>query len=485
VNAVVSRPLKNKDIFSWPLAALVVVIILALSTSSVVTLVALIACTLGAFLGPLRAVQAMMVATLIAYGNPAIIKAAPMGGVILRLVLLALVMRIVPTVRASDLRVLWPVWFFALLAALTSALNSPALPISLMKIAEFTLAVSAVLIAYNHLSASQLAAAQTWFVTVGITVIGLSALTLAKPALGAGGNGGLQGILNQPQALGIFMAPFAAWSIAGVLLMRRKASRFELWLALGTLVLIALTRARTAAVATAFGVLVVLFARAMSRRTALQARVGRPIALIAVALAAVMILAATNGKIAEFATEFAFKGTQHENRNIGEAFYESRGGGVVSQWQNFLNQPLIGNGFGVYPDGRFPSGVVEFWGIPISAPIEKGFLPTAELEEGGIMGASALALLILWLAGRAWRNTDLRWRAMFLACLGMNFGECVFLSPGGIGMFDWLLLALAMNAYRAAPSEPGLPRGLPAPAVAQGEPEVPAAVAGASALFIP
>ena len=37
---------------------------------------------------------------------------------------------------------------------------------------------------------------------------------------------------------------------------------------------------------------------------------------------------------------------------------------------------------------------------------------------------------------------------MFVACLAINAGECVFMLPGGIGMFDWLLLSLAMFSYR-------------------------------------
>ena len=41
---------------------------------------------------------------------------------------------------------------------------------------------------------------------------------------------------------------------------------------------------------------------------------------------------------------------------------------------------------------------------------------------------------------------------MFVACLAINAGECVFLSPGGIGMFDWLLLSLAMFSYRTNPA---------------------------------
>jgi hypothetical protein len=348
------------------------------------------------------------------------------------------------------------VWVFALISALTSAANSPVVEISMMKIAEFTFAATAILISFNHLTPRQLAKLQTWFMTVGTTVIVLSGLTLLKPGLGIGGNGGLQGILNQPQALGIFVAPFAAWSLAGTLLMRQKASRLEIFVALGTLVLIVLTKARTAAVATVFAMAVVIITRVIGGRLATQAKLGQPILLIALGVVAVLGVGLASGKLSEAVTDFAFKGTQKENRDLGAAFYDSRGGGVLSQWQHFQEQPILGNGFGVYPDGRFPSGVVRFWGIPISAPIEKGFLPTAILEEGGLLGAFGLTFLILWLGRRAWRNSDLRWRAMFVACLGMNFGECVFLSPGGIGMFDWLLLGLALSSYRVVPASSSL-----------------------------
>jgi hypothetical protein len=435
-------------LISWRIALAMVVMIAAMAVAPGVTTAALVACAVMALMGPLRALQALMVATLIVYSNPAVVKAPAMGGVLLRLVLILVVLRTVPTMRGADVRLVWPVWLLAIVATVTSIATSPVLPISLMKIAEFTLAATAVLISYNHLAARELVKLQTWFMTVGITVIGLSALTLLKGGLGIGGNGGLQGVLNQPQALGIFMAPFAAWSIAGVLLMRRKASRLEMWVALGTVILIVLTKARTAAVATVFSVTVVMLARLVSRRVSGHANIGRPVLIFAALAVAVTAIGLSTGKFTEFVTDFAFKGTQKENRDLGAAFYDSRGGGVLAEWNNFLRQPILGNGFGVYPDGKFPSGVVMFAGIPISAPIEKGFLPTAILEEGGLTGATTLTLLIVWLSRRAWRNWDWRWRAMFVACLGMNFGECVFLSPGGIGMFDWLLLGLAMASYR-------------------------------------
>jgi hypothetical protein len=436
---------------SWRLAALVAVGFGLLAVSPVASIIALGACVLAALVGPAYALQALTMATLIAYSNPHIVKSAPSSAVLVRLVLLTVIVRVLFMLRGSHLRLLWPIWLFGVISALTSFLKSPALAISIMKIVTFTLASSAVLIAFLRLPAECLVQVQRWFLTVGFTVIGLSALTLAKPGLGIGGNGGLQGIMNQPQALGIFIAPFAAWSISGVLFMRHRASRLELWVAIGTVVLIILTRARTAAFATAFAVLVVTLSRAVSRRRAQQASLFRPILVISLATLAVAIAALATGKVGSFVTEFAFKGTQQENRNLSNAFQESRGAGVLAQWHHFEDSPVIGSGFGVYPDGRFPSGVVEFAGIPISAPIEKGFLPTAILEEGGLIGAASLALVILWLARWAWRSSDLRWRAMFVACLGINVGESVFLSPGGIGILDWLLMGVALMAYRAQP----------------------------------
>ena len=454
---------------SWPVAVLIVLGTAMLAVSPVVATTALIACALAALVGPAWALQALTLATLIAYANPAIIKSGPMTSVLLRIVLLVVILRFVPTMRRSDLRLVWPIWLFGLLSALTSTVQSPVLSISIMKVLTFTLASSSVLIALGHLSAERLQRMQTWFLTVGLTIIFMSALTLLKPGLGTGLDGGLQGVLGQPQALGIFIAPFAAWSVAGVLLMRRRASRLELCVAIGTVVLVLLTRARTAAFATIFAVGVVVLTRMLARRRVQQASLGRPLLVMSIVAVVVTGLALATGEVSRFVTHFAYKGTEKETHNLGSAFYESRGGGVLAEWRHFQDSPLLGNGFGVYPDGKFPSGVVEFAGIPISAPVEKGFLPTAILEEGGIVGAGSLAFLIVWLGRYAWRSNDLRWRAMFIGCLAINIGECVLLSPGGIGILDWLLMGIALTAWRAQlHTAPRLPNRAPQPSLPGG-----------------
>jgi O-antigen ligase len=432
--------------FNWLLAVLTAVVVALLTTSPVVVTIVMSGCIALALLGPARAVQALTIGTLITYANPAIIKMGPADGILLRVVLIAAVVRVLPTMKGSDVRLVWPVWLFGIVLAITSAIVSPAVGVSLMKDITFTLAASVVLVAVNGTPPAQLQKLQTWLITVCLTVIALSALTLAKPPLGAGLNGGLQGLLGQPQALGIFIAPFAAWSAAGVLLMRSRTSWIEVLIAVATVVLVFLTRARTAALATGLAIALVLLTRFLARRSGPQAKLGRPLLLLALVGVGVTTYAFATGKLNTVLLDFVYKDQRHGN--LGDAFLDTRGG-VFGQWQNFLTSPAIGHGFGVYADGSFPSGVVEVYGIPISAPIEKGFLPTAILEEGGVLGALLLLLLIAWLTMYAWRNTDLRWRAMFFACLCVNFGECVFLAPGGIGMIDWICLAVALSGYRS------------------------------------
>ncbi len=440
------------ELVSWRLAVAFTIGVAALAASPAVGTVVLGGCIAAALIGPVQAIQALMVATLVAYGNPLIIKPAPLEGVLLRLVLLAAIVRLVPTMRGSDLRLVWPVWLFAIAEAFSSIQDSPAVLISLMKVAELFCGVTTVLIAYNHVRPTQLAKLHRWLITLGLTVIGLSGLTLLRPGIALGGDGGLQGLLNQPQALGIFMAPFAAWAVTGVLLMRQRASRLELWIALLIGALIVLSKARTAGFGAGAGVMIVMLIRVAGRRRHGQARLGKPIVVTTLACGVLAVLAATTGQVSKIFTDYAYKGSAGKAQSLDQAFYASRGGGAVGEWDDFLQKPLLGNGFGVYPDGQFPAGVTYFDGIPISAPIEKGFLPTAILQEGGALGGGLLTLVIALLTRRAWRNTDLRWRAMFVACLAINAGECVFMSPGGIGMFDWLLLSLAMFSYRTNPA---------------------------------
>ena len=107
---------------------------------------------------------------------------------------------------------------------------------------------------------------------------------------------------------------------------------------------------------------------------------------------------------------------------------------------NFYESPLVGIGFGVPSDfGRFGS-VETVGGIPLSASIEKGFMPTAMLEEVGIIG-TGLVLIFLGLISFPivqWGGIAINW--MYWTALLMNGGAAVFFSVGGLGIIMWIVV---------------------------------------------
>jgi len=436
---------------SWPLAAAFVIGAAALTVSPGVVTAELALCVAWALVGPRQAIQALAVSVLITYANPALVTFGTSSGALARLVLIAAALRVLPTMRQTDLSLLWPVWLFSLTAALVSWISSPALAISVMKIITFTLATTTILVAFGRLTPRRLEQLQTWISTLVLVVVGLSLLTLIRPSVAFHRtHTGLQGVLGHPQALAVVLAPAAAWLLSSLTLMKGRLGVWTL-IVVGTVcIAMLMTEARTAAVAATAGLaLAALRALRGTRRDIGTASFGRLMAFAAVGLVAIAIAGLTTDKVSEATSRYLFKRSGAED--ISGAFYKSRGGGILSQWQNFLNAPLTGHGFGVYANGKFPAGVTEFAGIPISAPVEKGFVPTAVLEETGVFGGLAFLFVIVRLARVTWRGGDPRLLALFGACAAVNAGEAVILAPGGIGMFLWILIGLAIAASRIKP----------------------------------
>jgi hypothetical protein len=147
---------------------------------------------------------------------------------------------------------------------------------------------------------------------------------------------------------------------------------------------------------------------------------------------------------------FWLKGNQE---TVEKAFYHSRGGGIAFQWRRFLEQPLTGHGFGIDVAHGNEKRPGTFLGIPISASTEKGFLPTAFLEEVGLLGALFFAPFLFALLKGASYQSDIGLIAMFFACLFVNIGEAVFFSPGQIGGFFWVIIGL--STARKCDERPG------------------------------
>ena len=211
-----------------------------------------------------------------------------------------------------------------------------------------------------------------------------------------------------------------------------------------------LTRSRTAAIATALGfVAAVLGGRSMGTTRQSSREVARAAGLMLILAAAMFGLQFAGGHVSSSVSGFLLKnGGEH----LGEAFAASRGYGIRTQWHNFMTAPLIGHGFGVFADGHFDAGVRTVAGIPISAPVEKGFLPSAVLEETGLLGGALFAYLTYVLAHSVWRRTSRPMVAILFTSLFVNFGEAILLSPGGMGLHVWLLIGLAAQSAASSPA---------------------------------
>jgi hypothetical protein len=269
----------------------------------------------------------------------------------------------------------------------------------------------------------------------------LSLPTLFISSIGYARNGtGFQGILNHPQAFALFLVPIATYLAADLLL---KKNRGTVWLwPIGAVVAYMLyaSHARTAMVTLILSLgsaLIVAFMSSRKERLDL-APVGS-LVKIGVFVLVLVSLTLLSPAFSESMSKFWLKGSK-KTATVDKAFSESRGKGIEYFWNRFLQKPLTGQGFGVEEGMLTDKHVTTFLGIPVSATVEKGFLPAAFLEEVGIVGVLFFLPFILALLYGATQTLDVRLMAMFFSCLFVNIGEAVFFSPGQIGGYLWLII---------------------------------------------
>jgi hypothetical protein len=130
-------------------------------------------------------------------------------------------------------------------------------------------------------------------------------------------------------------------------------------------------------------------------------------------------------------------------RSIGEAYEMSRGWKIDEMWPNIEMNPWQGIGFGI---ATIPELMVvkrdPVFDLAVSAPVEKGVLPVAVLEE---LGAIGFVLFIVWffIVLKRCARRGMAALAVFLVALLSNMGEAILFSAGGMGMLAMLLIAWA------------------------------------------
>lgn len=405
-----------------------------------------------------RALQALSLSFLITYLNSVLFPAVE-GGNALRWVVFG----------AATASIFFESWrrhaplspagryllLFGFVAAFLNFMVSPSMIISLFKIASFIVGVSAILLA-SRLARQDPIYWQSWFFTLLLTVLVLSVPTLAVASIGRAKSGlGFQGILDHPQSFGSFICMPLAWLTASALLREHRFSLMTLTVLLGW-AFVVLSQARTSLLAVILGLVFTLAVMAGSCPRALSQTLRQmfrdrrtTIGLLVLCTGLLVTLILRWSSVQQSFTDYLSKG--REDKTLSEGFQRSRGALIELSIENFKKSPLMGIGFGMPSE---PPAVAQSSDFVFSAPVEKGFLPSATLEENGVIGTLVLLFFLASLTRAVVSGGYLPAIWMFFTCLSLNLGEMIFFSVGGLGYYLWLLIGLSLCLKR--PSAPPL-----------------------------
>jgi hypothetical protein len=365
------------------------------------------------------------------------------------------------------------VWLTAglcVLLMLHSFLLSTAPDISALKAIAFSLTLMTLIVGWSSLDVfnEDLAKRQIAGILILIAVMSI-------PLVGSGmgymrNSRGFQGVLVHPQNFGPAMAFLATWLFARWL--TGSISPILAWTVFPlSFVWIYLSQARVGMVSFLVGAFVAIasgplismlnqwrsFATTRKRRVALIGLVG------------ILAMAIAGRSISSKVKNFIGKGS--EVSSLESTFEASRGFLIDRMKVNISQRPFTGIGLGVPSiPGINDEYIVRdpFFGIVLMAPVEKGVLPYAMVEEFG------WPLAILWLAWfvavqlMACRAGVVN-SAVCASALISNVGEAAFFAPGGSGMLPLtlaLMCATAPAASLATSRSIVVPPTVPAGAVA-------------------
>jgi len=352
---------------------------------------------------------------------------------------------------ASAVRVLWngvfgqmgmpkvlvSVIVFAVPAFVSSAFYSAFPAVSLLKLVSFLLGVVTVLTAFyqiRHLESYWL----SWLYTLALFILSASIAALGS-GMGYEKSTGFQGILVHPQTFGPILAPVASL-FTGLYLFQSKRSPFVIsgmvlsWIGM----FMSLSRTSVLAVLLGFAIvsMVAIFIKSSKWGPTVTDGIFRPEVIIAGLLMLALLIPQLES-VEQGINEFIFK--YDEASSLAGSFAESRGGRTTASMDNFYESPILGIGFGAPSNPKGFEPEYGPTGIPISATVEKGFMPTAVLEETGIVGAILLSIFLIMLIGPVVRNGTPTLLWMMLSGLFVNLGEMIFFSFGGMGFFFWIV----------------------------------------------
>lgn len=328
-----------------------------------------------------------------------------------------------------------------------SMVASAAPDLSVLKALSFALAFLTALCGWAWMNAKDRERCVTIMVGVLVLVM-FASLALVPTGLSSFRRTQLvQGVLAHSQILGV-AAAMAASHLTVTTLVERPFRWMRCVAVAASLACLYLSGCRAGLLGYLGGVLgagVFEIVKAAAVRARRNPRVIRSrLAWGAAGLAVLAVVA--GGRIYTASIRFVLKYGDSSTVSVSEL--EKTAGARVQKFEdmsrNIRLHPLEGIGFGVAsdPDSIQSIGRDPVFGLPVIAPVEKGFMPAMIVEELGIpLGALFLGWLIL--IGFYCSTGGLLPLAVFMTAIVSNFGEASFFSPGGNGLLLIILVCWA------------------------------------------
>lgn len=400
---------------------------------------------LFACFGPIQGIQALTLSWFFAMLNPSIFPSSSFAPLGKYLIVFACLFGCLLRRRASGVVYERPFLYLTLgwviFLVLHSFLASQVTGVSVLKALSWSFAMLASIIAWGMVTRHEreILIAQVFLVFHLILFV-----SVALPIFGMGSevNGNLQGLLNQPQALGPTIALLFVW-LASRILARPFASVLDYVKLVLCFVVILMSGARTGALAAIFGISIASVLYSVFNPLRLATILPGLFTLRSVIVFGFILVSSVSALswIANSFGNFFAKGG--ESSDLTDAYNGSRGALIDAMLTNVQTNPFVGIGFGV---SSFPEQMeIErdpFFGIPISAPIEKGVMPIAILEEVGVVGFIFFAAWSFFVFRKGGRS-GLSELAVSITIFWINLGESVLFSPGGLGLIHIVLISWA------------------------------------------
>jgi len=432
------------DRILWREIVIISAVLFVQLLGGIVTAFTFVALSIWALRSPKHAIQALFLSWFITLLNPSIFIEYEGKEIFRWLVLFAAfsqvsISKIIHKSRMP--REIIYLAFFLFFVASVSMLKSYAPIVSLFKLIIFAVGVSTVLLAFELIE-NQKAYWRSWVTTFFLWILILG-FPLYFSEFGYARNGkGFQGLLNHPQAYAVFLAPMVVWFTGRFLFDKNKSVPIVIGVVLGWFSLFS-TLSRTGVLAAILGcglmIIIGIKKKVVWRNTQAHTS-GNHIGVTGLCLLCIFLVLSW-APLSKHMRTFLLK----ERESFNNAYYLSKRRVTIERSiNNFLDNPLTGIGFGIASDPFMFIVRKDKWlGLPIGASIEKVFLPTAILEEVGILGTLLLLAFVFGVIRPLLNWGNLVALCLFITSLLVNMGEMIFFSFGGMGLYIWLMIGFS------------------------------------------